>query len=435
MGKCKVCDYCHPQPGEKTCRFATDAINKAKNAGEEELWRNYLDTTTLNTFPQDVKTEHGGAGAVVSDTELRDRMDELVKRFDDMSSQFKTVLQRLPANPTATASTLPIGPSGVASLVTPTPLLPPVIIPVSCQPTAVTTSTPVSVLAGSPMTSSTMAGRPHTSVSYGISNTGLGQAPPVIPSYGYSCLMGSSTVTSSGMSGTAGTSVSGIPTRPPPFMSTSTAPAGWLSDPLTSALQQLSSVVDPESVSRTAGMALRPEFYVQHCLHNIPLKSVDYRKLSYRSLIHGMICVARHLSQTGANVDSYLAHMEFLTRHANDNSYVDLAYSEYDHNVVDRFLKNPLVGFPVADPVALGYSFHPAKLANDIDVKQQNVAKRKKVTGKQNRPGGIPEGYPESNCFFWNYKSCWNNSCAKKHVCRLCEGSHRAVGCPRDKSV
>lgn len=57
----------------------------------------------------------------------------------------------------------------------------------------------------------------------------------------------------------------------------------------------------------------------------------------------------------------------FLSGHACENAYVDAAYAEYDHNVIDKFLTNPLLGFPTADPVALGFAFHPAKLLSEFD--------------------------------------------------------------------
>lgn len=213
---------------------------------------------------------------------------------------------------------------------------------------------------------------------------------------------------------------------------TTSAPAGWVADPLTSALQQLTMAVDPESQTRSASMAFRPELYAQHKLHSVPVKSLDYKKLSYKSLIYGMICVARHIVSTGGSVDSYLAHMQFLSRHACENAYIDTAYAEYDHNVFDKFLVNPLLGFPTADPVALGFAFHPAKLLCENDNKQIGSQKKKKQNSKQSK-SGIPEGYPDNNCYYWNYKTCWINSCMKKHICRICDGNHRAVGCPRDK--
>lgn len=47
MGKCGACGYYHPQPGEKSCRFWKEARERAKNAGEEQAWADYLDTDTL----------------------------------------------------------------------------------------------------------------------------------------------------------------------------------------------------------------------------------------------------------------------------------------------------------------------------------------------------------------------------------------------------
>lgn len=93
----------------------------------------------------------------------------------------------------------------------------------------------------------------------------------------------------------------------------SSAPSSWVADLLTSALRQLTNVMDPDMVSCTAGMIYRPEYYAQHVLWNIPIKSLDHKKLSYKSLIYGMTCVARHMLSVGGNDDAYLSHIEFIS--------------------------------------------------------------------------------------------------------------------------
>lgn len=114
-------------------------------------------------------------------------------------------------------------------------------------------------------------------------------------------------------------------------------------------------------------------------------------------------------------------------------NHMDSAYADYDRFVIDSFLKSPMSGFRLADSVAIGHAFHPAKLNSDYREKGGVAGKQKRKQWKNTTKGDIPEGYPENNCFFWNYRVCNNVSCQKKHTCRLCEGNHRATGCPREK--
>lgn len=150
--------------------------------------------------------------------------------------------------------------------------------------------------------------------------------------------------------------------------------------------------------------------------------------------MYGMICVARHILAVGGNVEAYLSHMEFMSHHACNSSYVDMSYSDYDHNVVDAFLKSPVRGFPMADPVAIGDSFHPARLVSEYTENRSGDSKKSKKKSSKGSKGGVPDGYPDSNCYYWNYKSCTNHQCSKSHECRLCGGAHKAVGCPRDRT-
>lgn len=119
------------------------------------------------------------------------------------------------------------------------------------------------------------------------------------------------------------------------------APASLLADPPTIALHQLSNMADHDSGARPPGMHYRPEYYCQHKLENVSIKQVDHRKLTFKQLIYGMNCVAHHVLGSGGNIDSYLHHMEFVSRYASDNSFVDCSYSEYDKCVADNYLRNP----------------------------------------------------------------------------------------------
>lgn len=321
---------------------------------------------TLNTFSQDFKKEGGGWSVTGTGGEdMQKQLDELCRRMNTMSTQFQSLLnlQSGSANTNPFTGQQHIFPP-VVTTVSPSvsfPSVPPTAIPVSTNMSTVTTTLPMPSLPGVAQSSpAALSGGTYTSSSYGLSNR-----PVVSPG-----MMNFPVTSQARMSNFPAGGVHSSPT--------SMSPAGWLADPLTSALHQLSTVVDPDSVSRSAGMPYRPEYYVQHCLNSVPLKSIDYKKLSYRSLIYGMVCVARYVVSVGGNVDSYLSHMEFLCRHASENSYTDIAYAEYDHNVVDRFIKSPSNGFPVADAVALGYSFHPAKLAHDVEYKKILPTREKK---------------------------------------------------------
>lgn len=112
---------------------------------------------------------------------------------------------------------------------------------------------------------------------------------------------------------------------------------------------------------------------------------------------------------------------------------MDFAYAEYDHFVIDNFLNNPVAGFKIVDSVAIGQAFHPAKLNSDSLDKGLGAGQQRRKQWKKTSKGEVPEGYPDNNCFFWNYRVCNNVNCQKKHICRVCEGNHKATGCPRDK--
>lgn len=196
------------------------------------------------------------------------------------------------------------------------------------------------------------------------------------------------------------------------------SPSAWFADPLTSALQHLSNVVDPEATARSTGMSFRPEFYSLHKGENIPVRQLDHKKMSYKQLLYGMVCVAQHIRSVGSDIDGYLNHLEFVTRHACDDSYQDLAYTDYDRYVTDHFLKHPAGGFVMADQVGIRYSFHAARLNVDFQEKMASSGNRQKRKGfkKTVKSDGIPDGYPEGNCYYWNYKTCVVPSCVKKHV-------------------
>lgn len=105
MGLCKACGFCHPQPGKKTCRFSNDARERAKQGGDEDNWKDYLDLDTLVGFPQDekpgVKTETGAEGMSVA---VQDQLNTLNTRMNDLADQFKAFLSLKGHMPVSTPS-------------------------------------------------------------------------------------------------------------------------------------------------------------------------------------------------------------------------------------------------------------------------------------------------------------------------------------------
>lgn len=102
-------------------------------------------------------------------------------------------------------------------------------------------------------------------------------------------------------------------------------PASYLPGPLTAALQHIAG-----SDVNQPGMNLRPEYFVLHKQEGEPIKNISHRSMSYRKLIHGMVLVARNMLSQGNDIQGYLRHMEYVTRHGKDGDYTDLAYAEYD---------------------------------------------------------------------------------------------------------
>lgn len=142
------------------------------------------------------------------------------------------------------------------------------------------------------------------------------------------------------------------PAGPPPIP-VSSAPASYLSSPLTAALQHIvdSDIGQP-------GMNLRPEYHVLHKQEGEPLKQITYKSMSYRKLVHGMVLVARNIIAQGGSVDTYLRHMEYVTRHGKYGDYTDQAYVEYDKIIIDNYVQNPSSGIKVGDTMAASYCFH-----------------------------------------------------------------------------
>lgn len=147
-------------------------------------------------------------------------------------------------------------------------------------------------------------------------------------------------------------------------------------------------------------MQYMPDYHSLHKLDNVPLRQLDYKKMTFKQLTYGMTCIAQHVLATGGDTDGYLMHMEFVSCHASDNSFLDCAYNEYDRCVIDGYLKSPLLGFKTADSTAIGYAFHPGKLTHDYVDRSGASVKQRRRTVKKGTKSDVPDGYPEGNCFF-----------------------------------
>lgn len=96
MGKCKACNYHHPYPGETSCRLFKHAKEKAKQAGNEDAWETFLDVETLvNLQTAELKiggSESGATKPILTEQQRTDQIDKLTKKFNDLSTQFKALL-------------------------------------------------------------------------------------------------------------------------------------------------------------------------------------------------------------------------------------------------------------------------------------------------------------------------------------------------------
>lgn len=395
MGKCNACGLVHPRPGDKSCKYQKQAIEKCKSLGaNEEDWRLYLDEEmaaretdiVLETAPV-VKHESGDIMTELQ--QQRTDVNGLMKSVSEITGQLKKLMQ-------VTSNIATVSGAGV-----------PVSLPGPPGPDA------ASLPGGAPTTLTPPTPLPKVSTS--------GVSTPV-----------SSTFSS-------GTGM--VP-----------AAASLVSTPLTAALQQLTSAIDPEAATKSAGIGLRPEFYVQYKDNNVQIRNLDHKKLSYRELIYGMCCVAKHVKLSGGDLDSYLDHMTFVCKTAQSELYQDVAFADYDKFVVDRVVNGISKSFVPQDAIGFTSHFHAAML--NLDKQAELLAAshggrgsyHNTRRGRRGRRGAGQRGsssmsssvevlddYPEDNCYWWNYRKCTLQNCPKEHVCRICRQRHKAVGCPKDK--
>lgn len=109
-----------PHPGETTCRFLKDARDKAKKAGAEEEWHQYLDIDTLEKFQAAEKQDTGTVK--IEPTDTQSQMDAMKQKLDDLSSQFRAFLslQSQGQPPMAATGVTPPTSGAVSTVVGPT---------------------------------------------------------------------------------------------------------------------------------------------------------------------------------------------------------------------------------------------------------------------------------------------------------------------------
>ena len=218
-------------------------------------------------------------------------------------------------------------------------------------------------------------------------------------------------------------------------------PADVINGPLTSVFQQLSIAIDPIPQSATKGLLLRPEYYVQQKDKGVPVKNLDYSKMSFKELMSGMGRVMSHLSKTGGDVASYIEHFSFITRKVGAHTFVDSAYVGYERHVTDQFINGDSDKFVAGDLFGIALHFHAG---NVVQVKPQFVKPFRSRGFRRGRSWGWDsdwganqdhdpptqnpplEGFPEDICYKYNYKVC-TGKCFKSHVCSMCKGNHKAT--------
>lgn len=196
------------------------------------------------------------------------------------------------------------------------------------------------------------------------------------------------------------------------------SPASVLQSPLTPALGQLFADTDVS----TRGIQLRPEYHVQHIMNNVPVRSINYKTMSYYDLMLGMAKVAKFLYNSGGDIASYLGHVIFVARQAQLDAFVDFTFVQYDHILIDAVLDGEIPTFIAGYPLAQSMCFHSA----NHKMGQRNKGR---WAGAKKPKGGLASEI----CYNFNFKTC--EGCQRIHACKNCKGNHKAPSCPnKDKN-
>lgn len=139
---------------------------------------------------------------------------------------------------------------------------------------------------------------------------------------------------------------------------------------------------------------------------------------------------------------SYINHLKFASGMLHSHRFYDAGAIEYDRYIVDKFLKSKSGKFD-PDPVGSSLTFSPRIIPDSVDLclgasltkgTHSYIAtkppRRPAVRGaRTSRSDEVPSDFPADICFLFNYRQCNDDNCTKSHVCRKCNGRHRADSC------
>ena len=223
------------------------------------------------------------------------------------------------------------------------------------------------------------------------------------------------------------------------------APADMVAGHLTEALTELSEAINPGPLGYKKGIQFRPEYYTQHVIDCKPLKSLDHSKMSYKDLFYGMTQVLLNIAKSGGETMGYMEHMAFVAKQGQLNSFADIALISYDRAVVDKVVRGDLSTFVAGDTVSAACSFHAGNIHVQVPTKREFTGSRRgrggyfkyksrsdnnatATTESADRDASGHEPFPSDLCYNFNYRRCIG-PCSKLHLCRVCRGTHRGLGC------
>lgn len=212
--------------------------------------------------------------------------------------------------------------------------------------------------------------------------------------------------------------------------------AHLIADPLTKALSKLSGEDDD------TGTFLRPETYSQS---DLKPKSRDHTKLDSVSLFYGWISVAEYLLKSGGDISSYVNLVKYATEMLNSRQFYDCGAIKYDRMIVDRYLSGRSSNFN-QDLVISTLSFSAKVIPDTVEMfpgasltkgvhsyqASKQSKRRRNLNAQRTRQDETPSDFPADVCFYYNYRQCYDENCSKSHVCRKCQGKHRADTCRRE---
>lgn len=215
--------------------------------------------------------------------------------------------------------------------------------------------------------------------------------------------------------------------------SSTTAASDLLTAPLTKALAKLSVDDDEE------GRQLRPETYSQSELKG---RNRDYTKLDTVDLLYGWVSVAEYLLKSGGDLHSYIRHLKFAAGMLHSRRFYDSGAVEYDRYIIDKHIQGKSGGFD-PDPIGSSLTFSTRTIPDSVDLCQgasltkgtlsyvasKQTKRRGGRSARTGRSDEVPSDFPSDICFYFNYRLCHDENCPKAHVCRKCNGCHRADSC------